>query len=103
MYNVNFGALPKHINMAQRDRLGWVDVARKLVIPAGALARTTVQLDFVHLAGAANPQMIVLAMLPRPDPYATVFQPLEARRRPGTSEPALARHAIGRAAGGEGG
>src|SRR3546814_3887920 len=56
MYNVNFGALPKHINMAQRDRLGWVDAERKRVIPAGDLARTTVQLDFAHLAGAANPQ-----------------------------------------------
>src|SRR5690606_39302761 len=43
MYNVTFGALPKHINMAQRDRLGWVDAARKLVIPAGDLARTTVR------------------------------------------------------------
>src|SRR3546814_768978 len=39
MYNVNFGALPKHINMAQRDRLGWVAAARQLVIPAGHLAR----------------------------------------------------------------
>src|SRR3546814_1495431 len=86
MYNVNFGALPKHINMAQRDRLGWVDAARKLVIPAGDLARTTVQLDFAHLAGAANPPMIVLAMQPRPDPYATVFYTLEARRRTGRSE-----------------
>src|SRR3546814_13659193 len=30
MYHVNFGALPKHLNMAQRDRLGWVDAARQL-------------------------------------------------------------------------
>src|SRR3546814_250432 len=94
MYNVNFGALPKHIKMAQRDRLGWVDAARKLVIPAGDLARTTVQLDFAHLAGAANPQMIVLAMQPRPDPYATVFYTLEARRRTGTYESALAGDAM---------
>src|SRR3546814_13029172 len=80
--------------MAQRDRLGWVDAARKRVIPAGDLARTTVQLDFAHLAGAANPQMIVLAMQPRPDPYAKVFYTLEARRRTGTYESALAGDAM---------
>src|SRR3546814_11184373 len=91
MYNVNFGALPKHINMAQRDRLGWVDAARKLVIPADDLARTTVRLDFAHLAGAANPQMIVLAMQPRPEPYATGFYTLEARRATGNYGTAPAR------------
>ena len=94
MYNVNFGALPKHINMAQRDRLGWVDAARKLVIPAGDLSRTTVRLDFAHLAGAANPQMVVLAMQSRADPYATVFYTLEARLRTGTYESALAGNAV---------
>src|SRR3546814_5245090 len=94
MNNVNFGTLPKNINLAQRDRLGWVDAARNLVIPAGDLARTTVQLDFAPLAGAANPQMIVLAMQRRPDPYATVFYTLEARRRTGTYEAALAGDAM---------
>src|SRR5690606_40082926 len=76
MHNVTFGALPKHINMRQRDRLGWVDAARKLVIPAGEMARTQVALDFAGLAGATNPQMIVLAMQARPDPYATVVYTL---------------------------
>src|SRR3546814_12016850 len=38
--------------------------------------------------------MIVLAMQPRPDPYATVFYTLEARRRTGTSESALAGDAM---------
>lgn len=94
MYNVTFGALPKHINMAQRDRLGWVDAARKLVIPAGDLARTTVRLDFAHLAGSTNTQMIVLAMESRADPYATVFYTLEARQRTGTYETALAGNAV---------
>src|SRR5690606_8442219 len=94
MHNVTFGALPKHVNMAQRDRLGWVDAARKLVIPAGAFTRTQVALDFAGLAGAANPQMIVLAMPARPDPYATVFYTLEARQRTGTYESALAGEAV---------
>src|SRR3546814_7133006 len=94
MNNVNFGTLPKNINLAQRDRLGWVDAARKRVIPAGDLARTTVQLDFAPLAGASNPQSIVLGMQPRPDPYATVFDTLEARRRTGTYESALAGDAM---------
>src|SRR3546814_2528513 len=38
--------------------------------------------------------MIVLAMQPRPDPYATVFYTLEARRRTGTYESALAGDAM---------
>lgn len=94
MHNVNFGALPKHINMQQRDRLGWVDAARKLVIPAGNLTRTQVALDFAGLSGASNPQMIVLAMPARPDPYATVVYTLEARQRSGTYESALAGNAV---------
>src|SRR3546814_7049409 len=95
MYNVNFGALPKPINMAQRTRLGWVDAARQRVIPADDLARTTVQLAFAHLAGAANPQMIVLAMHPRTAPYATVSYTLEARRRTGTYESRSEKRRVG--------
>src|SRR3546814_16481645 len=38
--------------------------------------------------------MFVLARQPRPDPYATVFYTLEARRRTGTYESALAGDAM---------
>lgn len=94
MHNVTFGALPKHINMLQRERLGWVDAARKRVIPAGDLAPTQVALDFAGLKNATNPQMIVIAMQARPDPYATVVYTLEARQRTGTYESALAGDAV---------
>src|SRR5690606_26968183 len=70
------------------------DAARKLVIPAGEMARTQVALDFAGLSGATNPQMIVLAMQDRPDPYATVVYTLEARQRTGTYESALAGDAV---------
>src|SRR5690606_36935078 len=83
-----------HINMPQRDRLGWVDAARKRVIPAGEMAPVQVALDFAGLAGATNPQMTVLAMQARPDPYATVVYTLEARQRTGTCESALAGDAV---------
>jgi hypothetical protein len=94
MQDVTYGALPKHINIAQRDRLGWVDAARKRVIPAGTFGRTQLSLDFAHLKNATHPQMIVLAMPARPDPYATVIYTLEARRRTGTYESALAGDAV---------
>src|SRR3546814_19231624 len=55
---------------------------------------TTVQVDSAHLAGAANPQITVLSMQPQPDPCATVFYTLEARRRTGTYESALAGDAM---------
>ena len=35
VYDPTYGSRPKHINMQQRDRLGWVDAANKRVIPAG--------------------------------------------------------------------
>jgi hypothetical protein len=94
MHDATYGALPKHINIQQRDRLGWVDAARKLVIPAGNFSTTQVALDFAHINGATRPQMIVLAMPARPDPYATVTYTLEARRRTGTYESALAGDAV---------
>ncbi|MDN5782637.1 MAG: hypothetical protein L0H23_11570 [Luteimonas sp.] len=94
MHNVTYGALPKHINILQRDRLGWVDAARKRVIPAGNFSTTQLALDFAGTKGATNLQMIVLAMPARPDPYATVVYTLEARRRTGTYESALAGDAV---------
>lgn len=94
VYDATYGSRPKHINMQQRDRLGWVAAANKLVIPAGFAGDRQVALDFAASRGAANAQMIVLAMSPRHDPYATVVYTLEARRRAGVYEGALAGDAV---------
>ncbi len=58
--DATYGMLPKHLNIRQRDRLGWVDAARRLVVPAGSSAYDLV-LDRASLAGSGNRQMIVLA------------------------------------------
>ena len=94
MQDATFGALPKHINIQQRDRLGWVDAAHKRIIPAGDFAPVQVALDFAGLKGAAHPQMIVLAMTAQADPHATVIYTLEARKRSGDYESALAGDAV---------
>jgi hypothetical protein len=94
MQDGTYGALPKHINIQQRDRLGWVDAARKLIVPAGNYSRTQIALDFASLKGSTHPQMVVLAMPAGADPYATEVYTIEARRRTGTYESALAGDAV---------
>lgn len=95
MYDATYGSLPKHINVVQRDRLGWMDAARKLTIPAGDLDQIQVTLDFASLEGATNPRMIILAMPPQQaDDYANVIYTLEARKRTGDYESALAGDAV---------
>lgn len=94
MNDATYGKRPKHINIMQRDRLGWVDAARKLIVPAGDLTTRQVTLDYASLKGAANPQMIVLSMPQQADPYATVIYTIEARRRTGDYEAALAGDAV---------
>ncbi len=94
MQDSTYGSRPKHISMQQRDRLGWVDTARKLSIPAGNFSRTQVTLDYAHLKNASHPQMILLAMEPQPDPYATVIYTLEVRKRSGDYESELAGDAV---------
>lgn len=89
-----YGTLPKHLNMYQRERLGWVDAARKLTIPAGNQTAHTITLDAGSLAGSPNTQLVVLAMPAQPDPYKTVIYTLEARRRTGTYESRLAGDAV---------
>jgi M6 family metalloprotease-like protein len=92
--DATFGALPKHINIFQRDRLGWVDAARKLTIPAGNAQRRQIKLDFASTRGSTNTQMIVLAMPAQADPAATVIYTLEARGRGGNYESNLAGNAV---------
>ena len=74
--DATFGAQPKHINIFHRDRLGWVDAARKLTISAaGTLAN--LQLDAAELIASANLQMIVVTL---PGAPATHYYTIEARR-----------------------
>jgi hypothetical protein len=89
-----YGARPKHINIFQRHRLSWVDGARQRVIVLGDLATREIALDYAHLAGSGNVQMLVLSLSPQADPYATVVYTLEARKREGAYEGALAGDAV---------
>lgn len=89
-----YGTRPKHINMFQRHRLSWVDGARQQVIVLGDLATRDIALDYAHLAGSGNVQMLVLSLSPQADPYASVVYTLEARKREGPYEGALAGDAV---------
>ena len=89
-----YGTRPKHINIFQRHRLSWVDGARQQVIVLGDLATRDIALDYAHLAGSGNVQMLVLSLSPQADPYATVVYTLEARKREGPYEGALAGDAV---------
>ncbi|HEX7802505.1 MAG TPA: hypothetical protein VF471_07100 [Pseudoxanthomonas sp.] len=87
--NATYGSLPKHINIYQRDRLGWVDAARKRTVTAGG-PRVTVNLDAASLAGSLNTQMVVFT-IPQ---EAGVLYTLEARKRTGAYEANLAGNAV---------
>jgi hypothetical protein len=90
--NATYGSLPKHINVRQRDRLGWIDAARKLTIPAGGAAGNVV-LDRASLAASVNRQMIVLS-LATTDAAGNAYYTVEARARTGTYEAALQDAAV---------
>lgn len=92
--DATYGSRPKHINVQQRDRLGWMAAARKLTIAAGNATTRQVRLDYASLAASANTQMLILAMAAQPDPYRTVVYTVEARRRSGDYESALAGDAV---------
>lgn len=90
-----WGTRPKHLNILQRDRLGWVAPARKRVLGPG-LARTRVTLDYASIdaAQSGNIQMLVLQASGAPDPYRHAVYTVEARRRSGEYEAALAGDAV---------
>ena len=88
------GVRPKFISMQQRDRLGWIDATNRLVIPAGFVGSTQVELVFSGYEGMTQPQMIVLETWPRRDPYATVVYTLEAREKLGFYERELPGDAV---------
>jgi hypothetical protein len=89
-----FGTLPKHINVYQRERLGWVNAARKQAMAYRPGTRVRVNLDHAHLPGSNNTQMLVLSMSAQADPYAGTLYVLEARKRSGTYENKLAGDAV---------
>jgi hypothetical protein len=87
-----YGSLPKHINVFQRDRLGWIDAPRKLTVATGGSA-DHVQLDTAGTPGSSNLQMIVLPMSPADSGGKTMYV-VEARVRGGTYENRLAGDAV---------
>lgn len=89
--DATYGTLPKHINIWSRDKLLWVDAARKLTISSDGQYNGIV-LDRASLLGSANTQMIVI-MLPAPEP-ASHYYVIEARKRTGTYEANLAGTAV---------
>ena len=87
--DATYGSLPKHINIYQRDRLGWMDAARKLTVTAGG-PRVTVNLDTASSATSLNTRMVVFAIPQEPGALYT----LEARKRAGSYETNLAGNAV---------
>lgn len=92
--DTTYGLLPKHINMYQRERLGWLPASRKRTIAADNRETQEFVLDAASLVQTTNAQLVVLAMPSQPDPYKTVIYTLEARRRTGTYEAKLAGDAV---------
>ena len=89
-----YGTLPKHINMYQRERLGWVDAARKQVVAASNTTTLQLNLDIAGNVGSTNRQMVMLNLQQQPDPSRTIVYTLEARKRSGTYESKLAGDAV---------
>lgn len=87
--NATYGALPKHINMYSRNRLGWVEDARKLTVTAGGPARS-IAVDRASLPGSTNRQMLILNYPDQSSRYYTV----EVRKRTGNYENRLAGDAV---------
>src|SRR5690606_1067891 len=91
--DATYGARPKHINIYQRDRLGWVAPARRQVVQVGA-EPVRVHVDYASLAVSSNVQMLVLQGPSTPDPYLGTIYTVEARRPVGAYEGALAGDAV---------
>jgi hypothetical protein len=92
--DATYGTRPKHINVFQRDRLGWIDSPRKITISPTPTETQHFTLDAASMLGSNNPQMIVLQMPASADPYSTSMYTLEARVRTGNFESNLAGDAV---------
>lgn len=89
-----YGVLPKHVNMYQRERMGWVDAARKATIASTSTAPVTFDLDYASLANASHKQLVVVTLPEPADPAAQVVYTFEARRPSGGFEARLAGDAV---------
>ncbi len=88
------GLLPKQLSMIQRERLGWVPAANRRTIAADNGETHDVLLAWADAVTPDGIQLLVLSLPAQPDPYRTVVYTLEARRRAGTYDAALAGDAV---------
>lgn len=84
-----YGRLPKHLSMYSRNRLGWVDAARKIDVPAGS-GTQTIALDRSSLRGSTRIQMVTLSYPGQTNRYYTI----EARKVGGLYEAAMPGDAV---------
>lgn len=89
-----YGTLPKHVNMYQKERMGWVDRDRKASIASTSRQARTFNLDYSYLANATNKQLIIVTLPEQADPAAQVIYTIEARKRHGDFESELAGDAV---------
>lgn len=85
-----YGRLPKHLSTPQKDRLGWFDTSRKVIV-VPSYDSVDITLDRSSLAGSQNVQMLVL-----PEPLSQDSYSIEVRKRTGlgTYESGLAGDAV---------
>lgn len=88
--DATYGLVAKHVNIYHRDRLGWVDAARKVTVQAGSY-RTGISLDRASLIGSTQTQMIVVRVPGQP---SSKYYTVEARKRTGYYEGNLAGDAV---------
>lgn len=88
--DVTYGAVAKHISTYSRDRLAWIDAARKRTINTDGNFPGLI-LDRASLAGSSNLQMIVVS---EPGAPATRYFTIEVRKRGGKYEANLAGDAV---------
>ncbi|HSX61378.1 MAG TPA: hypothetical protein VLF18_14345 [Tahibacter sp.] len=88
--DTTYGKIAKHISVWSRDKLVFIDAARKRTIDADGVY-ANLQLDRASLIGSPNLQMIVVRVAGAP---STQFYTIEARKRGGKYEASLAGDAV---------
>jgi hypothetical protein len=88
--DTTYGTIAKHISIWSRDKLVFVDAARKRTIDVDG-AYPNLLLDRASLIGSTNLQMIVVRL---PGAPATRYYTIEARKRGGKYESNLAGDAV---------
>ena len=88
--DTTYGKIAKHISVWSRDKLAFIDAARKRTIDTDGVY-ANLMLDRASLIGSANLQMIVVRAAGAP---ATQYYTIEARKRGGKYEASLAGDAV---------